>query len=246
MLLLSIAFIQRYFPLSSRLTALAWVTSFFYSAFLNIHQSVYLQRWHGWCQVKLLLSRRVLCTPYKHAPCHFMWNGYRNKSQHRNLTLENKILPPFLPGLEPATFQSWVPRSNHGMSVILLKIQWHPLAHTQIHALHSPERERERALKRQVIPICGAVNAGPAYCAHQHQLTSANSPHNKPVMVIGSMEVGFCFVLVFSTESRIRDLLRITMQRHHLSILLHLSAVILANATVLSFVLLRNSRLFHC
>ena len=85
---------------------------------------VYLQRWYGWCHMKLLPSRRVLCTPYNHAPCHFMqshirkvhaylavtchphfwqndrgllratavtrgWNGYRNKSQHRKLTLEN-------------------------------------------------------------------------------------------------------------------------------------------------------------
>ena len=33
---------------------------------------VYLQRWHGWCYVKLLLSQRILCTPYSHAPCHFM------------------------------------------------------------------------------------------------------------------------------------------------------------------------------
>ena len=73
---------------------------------------MYLQRWHGWCHMKLLPSRRVLRTPYNHAPCHFMqshirkvyaypatctfgrmtgcvfyvlrgWNGYRNKSQHR-------------------------------------------------------------------------------------------------------------------------------------------------------------------
>ena len=72
---------------------------------------VYFQRWHGWCHVKLLPSRRILCTPYNHTPCHFMqshirkvhaclavtchlhclngtavtrkWNGYRNKSQHR-------------------------------------------------------------------------------------------------------------------------------------------------------------------
>ena len=77
--------------------------------------------------MKLLLSRRVLCTPCNHAPCHFMqshistvhaclavtyhmhfwqndrdllratavtpgWNGYRNKSQHRKLTLEKIIL----------------------------------------------------------------------------------------------------------------------------------------------------------
>jgi len=40
-------------------------------------------------------------------------NGYRNKSQHRKLTKENKILPPLLQGFEPATFQSRVRRSNH-------------------------------------------------------------------------------------------------------------------------------------
>ena len=98
--------------------------------------------------MKLLPSRRVLCTPFNHAPCHFMqshvrrvhacfdvtchlhfwqsgrdllrataailgWNGYRNKSQHRQLTLEKKILPALLQGLEPATFRSRVRRSNH-------------------------------------------------------------------------------------------------------------------------------------
>ena len=36
------------------------------------------------------------------------WNGYQNKSQHRKLTLEKKILPLLLPGLEPKTFWSWV------------------------------------------------------------------------------------------------------------------------------------------
>ena len=41
------------------------------------------------------------------------WNWYRNKSQHRKLTLEKKILPPLLQGFEPPTFQSWVRRSNH-------------------------------------------------------------------------------------------------------------------------------------
>ena len=40
------------------------------------------------------------------------WNGYWNKSQHRKLTLEKKIIPPFLPGLEPWTFQSQVQCSN--------------------------------------------------------------------------------------------------------------------------------------
>ena len=38
---------------------------------------VYLHRWHGWCHMKLLPSRRVLCTPYNHAPCHFMQSHIR-------------------------------------------------------------------------------------------------------------------------------------------------------------------------
>ena len=39
--------------------------------------------------------------------------GYQNKSHHRKLTLDKKILPPLLRGFEPATFQSRVRRSNH-------------------------------------------------------------------------------------------------------------------------------------
>ena len=41
------------------------------------------------------------------------WNRYRNQSQHRKSTLEKKILPPFLQGFEPATFQSRVWHYNH-------------------------------------------------------------------------------------------------------------------------------------
>ena len=41
------------------------------------------------------------------------WNRYRNKSQHRKLTLEKKILLPLQQGFEPAIFRSWVRRSNH-------------------------------------------------------------------------------------------------------------------------------------
>ena len=41
------------------------------------------------------------------------WNGYQNKSQHRKLTLEKKILPPLLQWFEPVTFRSWVWHSNH-------------------------------------------------------------------------------------------------------------------------------------
>ena len=39
------------------------------------------------------------------------WNGKGNKSQHKKLTLAKNILPPLLPGLEPATFRSRVRRS---------------------------------------------------------------------------------------------------------------------------------------
>ena len=51
------------------------------------------------------------------------WNGYRNKSLHRKLTLEKKILPPLLQGFEPATFQSRVRRSNH-WAIPLPKVEY--------------------------------------------------------------------------------------------------------------------------
>ena len=41
------------------------------------------------------------------------WNRYRNKSQHRKLTLEKKILLSLLQGFKPTTFWSRVQRSNH-------------------------------------------------------------------------------------------------------------------------------------
>ena len=145
-------YIALFSDLLRRLTALAcdstWVTSF-YSAFLNIHRSGVLTAL-AWLvpHEKAAVSVQVLCTPYNHAPCHFMqshirtvyaclavtchlhfwqndwdllratavtrgWNRYRNKSQHRKLTLEKKILLPLLQGFEPATFRSRVRRSNH-------------------------------------------------------------------------------------------------------------------------------------
>ena len=97
---------------------------------------MYLQRWHGWCHMKLQPSRRRFCvhhTTMHHVTsckatyvrclavtCHLYfwqndrdllcataithgWNRYRNKSQHRKSTLEKKILPLLLQGLEPAT-----------------------------------------------------------------------------------------------------------------------------------------------
>ena len=41
------------------------------------------------------------------------WNGYWNKSQHKKLTLEKKILLPLQQEFEPATFRSRVRRCNH-------------------------------------------------------------------------------------------------------------------------------------
>ena len=127
-----------------------WIA--FYSAFLNIHRSGVLTAL-AWpvpqeSAARESQSRRVLRTPYKHAPCHFMQSHIRkvyaclavtcylrflaewpgsftcycgntgvelipNKSQHRKLTLEKKILPPLQQGFEPATFRSRVRRSNH-------------------------------------------------------------------------------------------------------------------------------------
>ena len=116
----------------------------FYSVFSISAEVVY-----DWCHMKLLPSQCVLCTPYSHAPCHFMlshirkvcaynldvschprfwqndrgllhvtavtqgWNRYQNKSQHRKLALEKKILLPLLQGFEPMTFWSQVWCSVH-------------------------------------------------------------------------------------------------------------------------------------
>jgi len=147
-----IAYIALFSALLSRLTALAcgftWVARFI-ARFLNIHRSGVLTAL-AWLvpHETAAVSAQVLCTPYNHAPCHFMhshirkvyaclavtchlhfrqndrdllratavtrgWNGYRNKSQHRKLTLEKKILRPLLRGFELATFQSRVWRFNH-------------------------------------------------------------------------------------------------------------------------------------
>ena len=40
------------------------------------------------------------------------WNGYRNESQHRKLTLE-KIIPPFQPGMQHAPFRLRIRCFNH-------------------------------------------------------------------------------------------------------------------------------------
>ena len=70
----------------SRLTALvfgsAWVTSFLLRGFLfifNIHRSGGLTAlaWLMPHETAAAVSAQVLCTPYKHAPCHFMQSHIR-------------------------------------------------------------------------------------------------------------------------------------------------------------------------
>ena len=71
-----IAYIALFSALLSRLTALAcgsaWVNSFIVR-FLNIHQSGVLTAlaWLVPHETAAVLAQ-VLCTPYNHAPCHFM------------------------------------------------------------------------------------------------------------------------------------------------------------------------------
>ena len=59
------------FYMSEQLSIARFVLFCFFCFFIST-EVVYLRRWHGWCHMKLLPSRRVLCTPYNHAPCHFM------------------------------------------------------------------------------------------------------------------------------------------------------------------------------
>ena len=63
-------YIALLFPLEqTRCTQFVWwVTVAFYNAFWISYSAVCLI--HGWCHVRLLPSRRVLYTPYNHAPCH--------------------------------------------------------------------------------------------------------------------------------------------------------------------------------
>ena len=46
------------------------------------------------------------------------WNRYQNKSQHRKLTPQKKILLPLLWGLEPETFWSWVQHPTTELSLL--------------------------------------------------------------------------------------------------------------------------------
>ena len=117
-----------------------------------------------WGKQKLLPSRRVLCTPYNHAPYHFMQSHIRKVytclavtshlrccrsndrgllcatavtrgwNGYRNKTPEKKIIPPLQQGFEPATFRSRVRHSNHWAI---------PAPHTLSHT-HEKRRDEEK------------------------------------------------------------------------------------------------------
>jgi len=79
---LVIAYIALFFALLSRLTALVcgstWVTSFYSAFFKNKHRSGVLTAL-AWLvpHETAAVSAQVLCTPYNHAPCHFMQSHIR-------------------------------------------------------------------------------------------------------------------------------------------------------------------------
>ena len=207
-----------------------WIA--FYSAFLNIHRSGVLTVL-AWLvpqesAARESQSRRVLCTPYNHAPCHFMqshirkvyaclavtchlrfwqndrgllhatavtrgWNGYRNKSQHRKLTLEKKILPPLQQGLEPVTFRSRVWCSNHWAIPApllaaentdscypsdLLSKNTMTMSHLSCGNFTGSLQQNTLSLNRQLFH-CGTLTAlcylsSPAVCPHTHfQISSS-------------------------------------------------------------------------
>ena len=79
LLLLLIVYIALFSALEQTHCARMWfyMSEFFIARFCISTEVVYLQRWHGWCHMKLLPSRHVLCTSYNHAPCHFMQSHIR-------------------------------------------------------------------------------------------------------------------------------------------------------------------------
>ena len=105
------------------------------------------------------------------------WNGYRNKSQHRRLTMEKKIILPLLPRLEPGTFQSRVWLSN----------QWaiptpaHTMTRTHTHNHGIPHSNFET-----VKPLQETSYSGVVISAHWQDSTSttvtttARPNNNKP------------------------------------------------------------------
>ena len=118
LLLLFIAFIQRYSLLSSRLTALMLETILnerlyhFIAWIFDIHGSSVLDSalWllHGWCHVKLLLSRRRLCV--HHSTIHQFTVSVAIHSKSHNMQgacMFSCNLPPALLAEWPGSFMCY-------------------------------------------------------------------------------------------------------------------------------------------
>ena len=116
-----IAYIALFSALLSRLTALAWgstqVTSFI-AHFSNIHRSGVLKAlaWRV-SHETAAISAQILCTPYNHAPRHFMQSHIR-----KALCVFSCNLPPALLAKWPGSFTCYC--SNTGVERIpLIKLQ---------------------------------------------------------------------------------------------------------------------------
>ena len=127
---------------SGVLTALAWLVPH-ETAAISAHSVYTIQPWtmHHVTSCKATCIRKVYVCLAITCHLHFWqndkgllhattvtqgWNGYRNKSQHRKMTLENKILPPLLQGFEPATFRSRVRHYNHWAIPAPNQFSWLP------------------------------------------------------------------------------------------------------------------------
>ena len=91
------------------------------------------------------------------------WNGYRNKSQHRKLTLKKKILPPLLTGLKPS--RSCVRHSTTDLSPI------------------ATDTEGTATKKGKWLDVVNLLpRAGQVGHEHHHQVPEH---HHSPQMLIG-------------------------------------------------------------
>ena len=150
-------------PQSGVLTALTWLAP--HEIAVVSVQVLCTPYSHAWCHFMQSCMRKVYACLAVTCHLHFWqndqdllhatavtwgWNGYWNKSQHRKLTLENRILLLLLQGFEPMTFQSQVRRSNHSYPAPLDIYPRSPPPCTPTH-IH-------KAAKRPFITLCVISN----------------------------------------------------------------------------------------
>ena len=109
------------------------------------------------------------------------WNGYRNKSQHRKLTLEKKILLQLLLGLEPGTFRS--------RQVIIRKIEKCQGCQYLQDSIRNRQQQNQMQMKKMVKPTCTMYGQWLYFVTENIQISGRNC-------LIGSFQC--CFT---STET---------------------------------------------